>query len=76
MLLMHGDKDQTVPFTQSQIMASAAAKAGTTVRFIPLKGGSHRFPAERAEHPDWPNLGTEVVSWLDQYVRSRAATAR
>jgi acetyl esterase/lipase len=40
-LIMHGDEDKTVPFSQSQTFAEALKKAGADVTFITIKGGKH-----------------------------------
>ena len=40
-LIMHGDADKTVPFSQSETFAAALKKAGADVTFVPVKGGTH-----------------------------------
>jgi acetyl esterase/lipase len=39
--LMHGDKDPTVPFSQSELLADALKKAGVEVTLQPVKGAGH-----------------------------------
>lgn len=41
MLLIHGDKDENVPFEQSVIMRDALTKAGKDVEFVELPGEEH-----------------------------------
>ncbi len=41
MLLIHGDKDENVPFEQSVIMRDALKKAGKDVEFVELPGEEH-----------------------------------
>lgn len=43
-LIMHGDKDKTVPFSQSETFAQALQKAGADVTFVPVKGAPHGGP--------------------------------
>jgi acetyl esterase/lipase len=42
-LIMHGDKDRTVPFNQSELLYAALKKAGADATFIPMKGAGHGF---------------------------------
>lgn len=41
MLLIHGDRDENVPFEQSVIMRDALTKAGRDVEFVELPGEEH-----------------------------------
>jgi acetyl esterase/lipase len=43
-LIMHGDKDPTVPFQQSEELADALKKAGVEVTFKPIAGAGHGGP--------------------------------
>jgi len=40
-LILHGTKDNTVPYTQAEIMAEALEEAGCDVTFIPIENGNH-----------------------------------
>ena len=40
-LIMHGDKDPTVPFSQSELLLEALNKAGVDATFVPVKGARH-----------------------------------
>lgn len=40
-LIMHGDKDMVVPFSQSKRLFDALKKAGVEVTFVKLKGAGH-----------------------------------
>ena len=40
-LILHGDKDPTVPFSQSVMLADALKKAGVEVTLQPVKGAGH-----------------------------------
>jgi acetyl esterase/lipase len=50
-LIMHGDKDRTVPFNQSELLYAALKQAGTDVTFIPMKGAGHGFGGSEAITP-------------------------
>lgn len=43
-LIMHGDKDKTVPISQSETFAQALKKAGADATFVVVKGGGHVHP--------------------------------
>ncbi len=40
-LILHGDRDATVPFNQSELLFAALKKAGVDVTFQPVKGAGH-----------------------------------
>jgi acetyl esterase/lipase len=44
-LIMHGDKDEAVPFSQSEILTEALKKAGVEVTLKKLEGAGHGGPA-------------------------------
>ena len=44
-LIIHGNKDINVPFSQSQALARAMPDA----RFYPIEGGDHFMPASHAD---------------------------
>jgi acetyl esterase/lipase len=50
-LIMHGDKDRTVPFDQSELLYAALKKAGVDVTFVPMKGAGHGFDGPDAIAP-------------------------
>ncbi len=47
-LIMHGDKDTTVPISQSETFAEALKKAGADVTFVVVKGAGHGGPLFRS----------------------------
>jgi acetyl esterase/lipase len=50
-LIMHGDRDRTVPFDQSERLYEALKKAHVDVTFIPMKGAGHGFGGPEAIAP-------------------------
>lgn len=50
-LIMHGDRDRTVPFNQSELLYEALKKAGVDVTFVPMKGAGHGFGGPDAIAP-------------------------
>ncbi len=47
-LILHGDKDQTVPYNQSELLEAALKKAKVAVEFETVKGAGHGGPAFQA----------------------------
>ncbi len=43
-LIMHGDRDTTVPPGQSEMLAEALGKAGVEVRLVIVRGNGHGGP--------------------------------
>jgi acetyl esterase/lipase len=50
-LIMHGDRDRTVPFNQSELLYAALKKAGVDARLVPMKGAGHGFEGPEAIGP-------------------------
>ena len=43
-LIVHGEKDSTVPFNQSELLTAALKAAGVPVELVPMKGAGHGGP--------------------------------
>jgi len=50
-LIMHGDRDRTVPFNQSELLYAALKQAGVDATFVPMKGAGHGFGGPEAIAP-------------------------
>ena len=50
-LIMHGDRDRSVPFSQSELLYAALKKAGVEATFVPMKGAGHGFSGPEAITP-------------------------
>ena len=63
-LIVHGDKDQSVPHNQSQLLHDALKKAGVKVRFHTVKGTGHgRFNS--------PQVDKMVDNFFDRHLKPR-----
>ena len=62
-LLMHGDRDLTVPVTESRRMAERLRDAHKPYRYVEQRGGDHHF--SRAD--DRLQFLRELETFLDQY---------
>jgi len=65
-LLLHGDEDPVVPFSNSERMEASLRSAGIPVKLLRVPGGAHgpQFPGA-VDPPDY--LG-EMVHWFDTYL--------
>ena len=72
LLLIYGDADETVRFSQGESMMAAATQVGAEVKLIRVPGGDHGFGANVGKHPEWPDIFVEMVRWLDQHLRTSA----
>ena len=72
-LLIHGDADDLVPFSQSLAMEAALREAGAPTRLVTIPGGKHGadFGVSGPRPRDWPNYYGETVRWFDQQLRAR-----
>ena len=70
MLLTHGDADDTVPFQQAIDMEAALRKVNVPVKLVRVAGGTHNgdFGTSGKPHPQFPEVLTDVVDWLNQYL--------
>ena len=66
LLLIHGDKDQTVPIEQSQLMQRAMEKAGKPVRLLAVKDTDHYFTPMQG--PSWKTILTEATAFIGQNI--------
>jgi acetyl esterase/lipase len=63
-LIVHGDKDQSVPHNQSQLLYEALKKAGVKVKFHTVKGAGHgRFNS--------PQVDKMVDDFFDRHLKPR-----
>ncbi len=53
-LIVHGDRDKTVPYAQSENFAAALQKNGVSVQFLTIHGGGHELKAAAGQPPAQP----------------------
>lgn len=68
----HGDKDDTVPFNQSELLVEAIRKAGGAVTFEVVKGTSHDFAPEIQQQHE--RILPMVIAFFDKYLKNPTAT--
>jgi len=69
-LIVHGDKDGTVPINQSQLLFDALKKAGVSVHFHTIKGAGH------GQGFGGPQMDKLVNDFFDRHLKARAAAPR
>ena len=65
-LLMHGDKDESVPFAQSEEFENALKASGVIVKLLRVDGAGHGPSFPGATNP--PDYLGEMVRWFNQYL--------
>ena len=68
-LFLHGDQDDIVPLSMSQLMDSALRKHGIPSKLLVIEGAAHG-PSFPGAH-DLPDLGRERVQWFDSHLKER-----
>ncbi|MGD9723046.1 MAG: prolyl oligopeptidase family serine peptidase [Pirellulales bacterium] len=66
LLLIHGDKDRTVPLQQSEVLQARYAELGLPVELIVQPGGGHTY---------WPGIldqYTAVAAWFDKFLQPQS----
>ena len=69
MLLMHGEKDQAVPYNQSELLYAALRKAGVEARLYNVRGADHGF--RNPTHDTEESLYAMVTEYLDAKLRGK-----
>ena len=67
MLIVHGTKDETVPFAQSEALVAALKQAGVEHQFIVVTNAPHTFNLM----PPQQDLRPAVLAFLDGYLQPK-----
>ncbi|MBM3755727.1 MAG: alpha/beta hydrolase [Acidobacteria bacterium] len=68
-LLVHGDKDESVPYAQSVDFEKALKAAGVTTKLVLVPGAGHGATFPGAVNP--PDYMGEMVAWFDRYLKMK-----
>ncbi len=66
LLIIHGDRDRTVPVSQSEIMERAMRRAGKPVRFVRLEDMDHYFSPDQGGQ--WRTVMTESLAFFNEHI--------
>jgi predicted esterase len=67
-IVIHGDKDPTVPVERSRVMVKAAQELGIKIKYIEVPGGNHTDIAVPAQK--------DIFDWFDAHKRQPSAAAK
>ena len=73
--IVHGDKDASVPYTQSVKMAAALQAAGVPVEFITMHNAQHGARPVKGLPPPTPShkeVNDRAIAFLDKYLKNGA----
>ncbi|HKL75219.1 MAG TPA: alpha/beta hydrolase [Halanaerobiales bacterium] len=68
-MLLHGTKDNFVPFNQSQLFYEKAQKLGADCKFISIEGSGHVL--EFSYLPRMPYLKNEIVKFMEDNIKAK-----
>jgi acetyl esterase/lipase len=69
-LLLHGDMDETIPVTQSQIFQDRLVAGGVSSIFIVVHNAGHGFGAVGGPiDPPYATISKTILGFFDQYLR-------
>jgi dipeptidyl aminopeptidase/acylaminoacyl peptidase len=68
-LLLHGETDNEVPFTQAEEMYIALKKHGITTQLVQYKGEGHGWRPELSPR-NKADLNQRMIRWFDTHVKS------
>jgi dipeptidyl aminopeptidase/acylaminoacyl peptidase len=69
-LLVHGDADTAVPWSQSERLHTELTRHGVAVRFITMPGGGHGAAISAGPNP--PDYLGPMVEWFDRHLQGTA----
>ena len=78
-LVVHGDADRTVPYSQSEKLVAALRKAGVSVQFLTIHGGGHNlraYPGQPPASPEPKVLAAAVVTFFDDELAAPPSEAQ
>jgi dipeptidyl aminopeptidase/acylaminoacyl peptidase len=76
-LLIHGDADRTVPYSQSVTMEAAMARVGAELSLLTIPGGVHApdfgagTSATECPPAGWPDYLGRMTAWFDEHLEGR-----
>jgi dipeptidyl aminopeptidase/acylaminoacyl peptidase len=69
-LILHGDFDETVPYTQSQILQDVLVAAGVKSDLVIVHNAGHGFSARGGPiDPSYGVISRTILGFFDQYLR-------
>lgn len=69
-LIVHGDKDRTIPVKQAELFDEALRKAGVRSTLIRIKGGDHNFTTPDTQ-PTMAEVGKAMLEFFDKHLKKQ-----
>lgn len=72
-LIIHGEKDQAVPFSQSKILYDALTSSGVKANLVRVENGGHGFsptPKDAKVRPSHKEIMQMTIDFFDRHVKS------
>jgi acetyl esterase/lipase len=67
-LIVHGDADELVPFSQAQSFCEALHKAGVEATLVKVRGGNHGLTAKGMQ-PGMQEIERQMVEFFDRHLK-------
>ena len=78
-LIVHGTRDETVPYDQAERLHRALRAVGANSRLLPIAGGHHnlrRDPQAPYEGQVWHRVANEATHFFQQHLVNAGSAAR
>jgi len=70
-LIIHGKKDMSVPYNQSELLYEALRNAGVTSKLVPVENAGHGFnpdPKDAVINPSKDEIRSMQIAWFKKYL--------
>jgi dipeptidyl aminopeptidase/acylaminoacyl peptidase len=71
-LILHGEKDQTILFGEGEMMFYALRQLGKVAEFVSYANGDHSL--SRHSRSDALDVNRRILEWFDRYLQPRAGS--
>ena len=68
-LLIHGDRDEVVPYEQSQLMYDRLRQMNVPAQLVIVKNARHSFTAPEGTSPSLLEINQIILEFLDKYLK-------
>ena len=69
-LFVHGDRDQLVPYSHSEVMLGKLKAAGVEASLLTVKGAPHLFFSEENQDPPLSRMIEETLRFFDRHLKA------
>ena len=68
-LLIHGDRDELVPYEQSQLMYDRLVQMSVPAQLVIVKNARHSFTAPEGTTPTFVEINQIILNFLEKYLK-------